>query len=645
VLHLWEVATGKEIRKMRVGGDCLTFSPHGKWVVQGDFEGNVKRWDVASGKKRPAPRRMPTGITSLTISPDGKLLAVGTRDEELILWDVAARKQLWKMPAQCRGLLFAPDGKTVASSSAAAIHLWDVATGKEIGSRPAHDGDVDSLAVSPDGKILATASLFDKAIRLWDPSSGELLTRLPGHGGGSHTCAFSADGKLVVSGGGDRTVRVWDRASGKEVRSFPVESLPQGTIKLRTDRVNLSQQGDHLAAISNALTSSIEAQLDVWEMSTGKRLAHRPCPFGWAESAVCVAPDGRRIAVFNDRGAVVEDAVTGQALVRISGNLGPPLAFSPDGQLLAAAVYKSQDLPPDQRIAFIGNPKNIVAIRLTEVATGKPLISLKTGGSDFPLLAFSPRGRVLATNDAETIHLWDVATGEELLRRSPPERLKSLPARSSLAFLPGGRLATGLADGTVLIWDVASAVRRAGMPAKGLDGAELQRLWADLAGEDAAKAHQAVWKLAAVPAKAVPFLRDHLRPAVALDAKRLQRLIDDLDSPEFAEREEARKKLASFAEQVEPALRQALKGKPSLEMRKRLEALHADAEFASHGVVRSPQLLRTLRAIRVLEHIGDQGARQVLQKLAAGDSAARSTRQVKEALQRLERRAARQGSR
>jgi hypothetical protein len=195
-------------------------------------------------------------------------------------------------------------------------------------------------------------------------------------------------------------------------------------------------------------------------------------------------------------------------------------------------------------------------------------------------------------------------------------------------------------DGTVLIWDLEPKTWQAGLVVKDLAPRDLERLWADLADEDAAKAHQAVWTLVAVPAKAVAFLKERLRPTAALDGKQVQRLIVDLDSPVFAVREEAHKKLTSFGEQAEPALRQALESKPSLEVRKRLETLHTDAELAGRGLVRSTELLRTLRAIRVLEHIGDREARQVMQKLAAGDPATRSTRQAKEALQRVERRAA-----
>lgn len=168
-----------------------------------------------------------------------------------------------------------------------------------------------------------------------------------------------------------------------------------------------------------------------------------------------------------------------------------------------------------------------------------------------------------------------------------------------------------------------------------LEGRDLERLWTDLAGEDAAKAHQAVWTLAAAPEKAVPFLKDHLQPASAINAEQVQRLIADLDSTEFALRRDASKKLASFGEQAEPALRQALAGKPSLEVRKRLETLLADSEMAGHGIVRSPEVLRMLRAIRALEQMGTHEAREVLQTLAAGDPAARPSREAKEAVRRL----------
>ncbi len=273
-----------------------------------------------------------------------------------------------------------------------------------------------------------------------------------------------------------------------------------------------------------------------------------------------------------------------------------------------------------------------------EMVTGRQVLRIETGPYYSVLPTFSPDCRMMATANRESFIIWDTATGKELFRRPLPEKgnvSRFASYVSSLAFLPhGDGLATGLIDGTILIWDVSPALRRTRERRRALAAAELDSLWSDLAREDASKAYRAAALLAADPAKTIPFLKKHLHPIDALDEKEIQSLLADLDNDQFAVRDRASKKIASFGEQAEPALRQALEHKPSLEVRKRLEALHTDAELAGHGIVHSADLLRTLRAIRVLEHIDDPEAQQVLQRLAAGDPAARSTRQARESLQR-----------
>ena len=128
----------------------------------------------------------------------------------------------------------------------------------------------------------------------------------------------------------------------------------------------------------------------------------------------------------------------------------------------------------------------------------------------------------------------------------------------------------------------------------------------------------------------MPLLRDRLRPAVALPADELQRLVQDLDSPRFRRREEASRRLAEFGEDAEPTLRQALANKASAEARQRLERI-----LAGPRPVRSPELLRSLRALQILEAIGDEPARRVLGRLAAGAPASPLTREARGAVERL----------
>src|SRR5262249_12700319 len=136
----------------------------------------------------------------------------------------------------------------------------------------------------------------------------------------------------------------------------------------------------------------------------------------------------------------------------------------------------------------------------------------------------------------------------------------------SLAFRPDGKvLASGLSDTTALLWDVAAAPSPPGT--EELGAATRDELGAALAGDDAAKAHAAVWALAANPEPALALLRERLRAAPAIDPKRIQTLIADLDHKEFARREKASEELKKLGAAAEAALRAVLKQPPSTEVR------------------------------------------------------------------------------
>jgi hypothetical protein len=172
----------------------------------------------------------------------------------------------------------------------------------------------------------------------------------------------------------------------------------------------------------------------------------------------------------------------------------------------------------------------------------------------------------------------------------------------------------------------------------GLDGpaaappAPLERLWADLATDDPGQADQVMSRLVARPAQAVPFLRERLRP-VTIDARRVARWLAELDSDRYDIRERGSRALESLSEAVEPHLRQALSGDPSLEARRRIERLLRQMR----GERLSPSLpcRRCVRAIEVLERIGNAEARQVLAALARGAPTAALTIDAKAALERL----------
>jgi hypothetical protein len=279
------------------------------------------------------------------------------------------------------------------------------------------------------------------------------------------------------------------------------------------------------------------------------------------------------------------------------------------------------------------------AVRLWDVTSGKQLNQFpgEVGGSTVEdwrrrlvlSVAFSPDGRSLATAEGNgTVMVYEVATGK--LR----SKLVGHHGRvQNVVFSADGRiLATAGVDLTALIWDMTG---RTQLPTADPSPNELKALWADLAGDDAARAFRAIQRMAAAPGQAIPFLKKQLQPAsVAIDSGRLSQLVADLDSDRFAVRNQAAAELEKLGESAEPALRQALTGRPSLEVRRRVEEMLGKIE-ALRTPPPSPERLCTLRALEVLERTATPEAGKVLEHLGKGAPGAWLTEEARASWQRL----------
>jgi hypothetical protein len=261
------------------------------------------------------------------------------------------------------------------------------------------------------------------------------------------------------------------------------------------------------------------------------------------------------------------------------------------------------------------------------VAAGRP------GGGPAPFqpvnpcldVAFAPDGRSLAASYMDlSIRLWEVASGRERARFT-----RHAGFAIASAYSPDGTLlVTGGTDRTALVWDVFG-LRALDRKKADITREDADRLWADLAAADAAKAFRAMKVLRANGMPAVSLLKERLHPAAAFDAQKIARLLDDLNRDDFATRASATKQLAELGDLAEPALRTVLNDKPSAEKRRRVEDLLKRLETSN-----SPELLRGVRAVEVLESLDTPEARQVLQALAQGAAEARLTREAKAAQER-----------
>jgi WD40 repeat protein len=313
---------------------------------------------------------------------------------------------------------------------------------------------------------------------------------------------------------------------------------------------------------------SMTASGRILEVRTGRQFATLKTDservFGpWASGSVLFTPDAKSIVSWINQDVCVWETSTGKILRRI---VAPQLIFSmaiaPDGRFVAGALREGH------------------SIRLWHLASGRKVAELHGPADVSPTLAFSPDGRFLAAGSGDytrsterSVRLCELASGREV-RRFEGHRA----GVTKVAFLPNGRsLVSSSADATVVVWDVTGLGRERPLRDGAGSPADVKALWSDLAGDDAPKANRAIWTMAALVERAVPFLAERLRPIGADDA--------DKDT--------------------------------------------------SLGPIASGETLRRLRAIAVLERAGTADAKRILERLASGLEGARETRDAKASLRRL----------
>jgi WD40 repeat protein len=229
-VRFWDARTGRQLRTL--GGNSgpfqgLAFSRAGDLVAttlsldltMGGTDQRVRVWNALTGNEVcTLPYGRPGRPLPVSFRADGKQLAAAGYDMRVHVWDLATQKQIHELQGHrwlINGVGFNPDGRLLASASAdGTVRVWDAMAGGEIVNPPLqHGGGVLGVAFSPDGGRLASAGA-DWTVRVWDTTTWKPLHILRDPTGAVRCVAFSPDGRRLAWGGTDATVKFWDEASG-----------------------------------------------------------------------------------------------------------------------------------------------------------------------------------------------------------------------------------------------------------------------------------------------------------------------------------------------------------------------------------------------------------------------------------------------
>jgi WD40 repeat protein len=346
----------------------VRFHPDGTRLASAGNDLTVKFWEASSGTDTVTLAGYRGWAFRAVFSPDSRRVISGgfgvVQENDAATGERVATIGPFPGGGVC-GLALSPDGRRIATSVEFRpdVELWDAATGRRLATLRGHSDRVRGVAFSPDGRRIASAS-EDKTVKIWDAATYQEIRNLRGHAAGVFGAAFSPDGGRIASISWDSTVKLWDMATGREVRTF--RGIVQNPSDGFGNAIAFHPDGRWIVAASD------DGRVKAWDVETGREV-HTLVGHSGEVNAVAFSPDGRRIASAGQDSTIkLWDADTGDEVFTLRGHVEGVLgvAFSPDANRIASA---STDMTV--KIWDISSPTPEIVVSRRALALVEPLFA------------------------------------------------------------------------------------------------------------------------------------------------------------------------------------------------------------------------------------------------------------------------------
>ena len=375
-VRVWNVNTGEPLAALAGYGDrvwAVAVSADGRRAVSGG-DGTVQVWDLDTGALEHTLAGNDGRVQAVAISADGRRAVSGDNGGTVRVWDLDTGALEHTLAGNdglgWRALAVSADGRRAVSGGDGTVRVWDLDTGALEHTLAGHDGRVQAVAISADGRR-AVSGDNGGTVRVWDLDTGALEHTLAGHDGIVQVVAVSADGRRAVSGDDGGTVLAWDLSNGKQV--MPASQRWRHWFRRRTARHEGLVQAMAISADGRrAVSGGQDRTVRVWDLDTG----HQQAELGhdsWVD-AVAISADGRR-AVSGSVTVRVWDLDTGHQQAELSGHDGrvDAVAVSAEGRYAVSGgndgTVRVWDLEEGVEFAFFASDSVITEVAVTPAGT------------------------------------------------------------------------------------------------------------------------------------------------------------------------------------------------------------------------------------------------------------------------------------